>query len=465
MTGVDAGTGGLSSGGSGQSTGGRAGAQGGRGGAPLTGSGGAGGPASSGGAPGTGGRSPTGSGGSGGGVIAGTGGAPGTGGAQGTGGAACQPKPRDCTSALDNDCNGKPDKQETATCACAVGDTQPCGTHSGKDGMGICKAGTQTCTASADKTTSAWGQCNGSVGPSTRNCTSSVDNDCNGTPDSQELTYCACSSGGTQSCGMHAGKDGIGVCKAGTQTCAASADKTTSAWGQCNGSVGPGARDCTSAADNDCNGTADKQETSSCACAVGTSQPCGTHPGKDGVGICKAGSQTCTASADKTTSTWGQCNGSIGPATQVCTSTADNDCNGTPDIQDCYGTTVVAGTVTCGGGPGKKQCSASVGCGWTPRVDNPAGSCGNPGSGNYYMTCDGPNDCPGGVCCAHGSGFISGGLTCYAGNQSGVGGCPPDDSETYVPVCDPLNDKCPAGYHCVFSPTSPTNYWAQCMTN
>ena len=154
----------------------------------------------------------------------------------------------------------------------------------------------------------------------------------------------------------------------------------------------------------------------------------------------------------------------MGPKTRDCASTADNDCSGTADNLECYGTTVVAGTVTCGGGEGKKQCSASSGCGWVPRVDNPAGSCGNPGAGNYYMTCDGPNDCPGGVCCSHFNGFFSGGLTCYGGNQSGIGGCPPDDTETYALVCDPLNDKCPAGYHCV-ALTDATAYWALCIAN
>ncbi len=156
----------------------------------TTGSGGIGGFA--GGAPGGGGGWPEGS--RQGGAVA-TGGVVGTGGITGTGGATtCQPKARDCTSTLDNDCNGTPDNQETAYCACTVGQVRTCQEHPGYDGTGICKAGSQTCAASSDKTTSNWGACSGSVGPGTRNCTSSVDNDCNGTPDSQETTYCQCSA-------------------------------------------------------------------------------------------------------------------------------------------------------------------------------------------------------------------------------------------------------------------------------
>lgn len=301
--------------------------------------------------------------------------------------------------------------------------------------------------------------------PTPRDCTSSLDNDCNGTPDNLENAHCKCKAGTAQACG-NSGQAGIGICKAGSQNCELSGDKTASDWGACSGAVMPKSRDCTSSADNDCNGTADSQETSFCKCKVGETQPCqgaSTSPAK---GICKYGSQTCTASGDKTASSWTtSCVGSVGPKTRDCASTADNDCSGTPDNQDCYGTTIISGTVTCGGGEGKKQCSASSGCGWTPRVDNPAGSCGNPGSGNYYMTCDGPNDCPGGVCCSHFNGFFSGGVTCFGGNQSGIGGCPPDDTEFYALVCDPLNDKCPAGYHCEAHPTYPTDYWATCVAN
>lgn len=383
MTQMPSGSGGTT--GSTVSTGGVAGAAA-PGGATVPGSGGVGTSANSGGTTGIGGQSGTTTGGAG----AAAGGTVGSGGVSGTGGASCQPKPRDCTSSLDNDCNGTADNQENAHCKCKAGTAQACGSP----------------------------------------------------------------------------QVGIGICKAGSQSCELSSDKTTSDWAACTGAITSKARDCTSSADNDCNGTADSQETSYCKCTVGMTEPCQGNSTSPAVGICKYGTQSCIASSDKSTSSWStSCVGSVGPKTRDCASITDNDCNGTPDNQDCYGTTVIAGTVTCGGGPGKRQCSTVGGCGWTPRVDNPAGSCGNPGSGNYWMTCDGPNDCSGGVCCAHFNGFFSGGVTCFAGNQSGIGGCPPDDTEFYSLVCDPLNDKCPAGYHCVPHPNDPTNYWADCTAN
>jgi hypothetical protein len=115
-----------------------------------------------------------------GGTVA-TGGMIGTGGLTGTGGATCQPKARDCTSSADNNCNGTPDNQETTYCACPLGQSRACQEHPGYDGVGICKAGSQTCAASADKTTSSWGTCTGAVGPSTEVCDAAgLDENCNG---------------------------------------------------------------------------------------------------------------------------------------------------------------------------------------------------------------------------------------------------------------------------------------------
>jgi hypothetical protein len=342
---------------------------------------------------------------------------------------------------------GKATGGATGTDGGSVGGTTGAGGLTGIGGSGGQATGGATCQ------------------PKRRDCTSSLDNDCNGTPDNQETAYCKCKAGTAQECDRPA-EAGTGICKAGSQSCTVSGDKTTSDWSSCSGAVTAKTRDCTSALDDDCNGTPDNQETVYCACKVGATQSCRGDSTSPPTGICRYGTQTCTASSDRLTSNWGTtCPGAVGPQTRDCTSSLDNDCNGTPDNQDCYGTTIIAGTVTCGGGSGKKQCDTAGGCGWTPRVDNPAGSCGNPGGGKYWMNCDGPNDCPGGVCCSHFNGFSSGGVNCYPGNQSGIGGCPPDDSETYGLVCDPLDDKCPSGYHCEAHPTYPTSYWAECVRN
>jgi hypothetical protein len=227
-----------------------------------------------------------------------------------------EPKPRDCTSSLDNDCNGMPDNTADAECQCTMnGATQPCGTHPGLDGKGICKAGSQTCN------NGVWSTCLGSAAPAARDCTSPSDNDCDGKPDNTIDAVCQCNTSGSQPCQTHPGLDGKGICKAGTQSC------TNGILSQCMGSVGPAPRDCSSPNDNNCDGSPDNTVDGQCQCSApnGTALPCGTHPGLDGKGICKAGTQTCNNGVLST------CTGSVGPAARDCTSPLDNDCDGTVD--------------------------------------------------------------------------------------------------------------------------------------
>jgi hypothetical protein len=211
--------------------------------------------------------------------------------------------------------------------------------------------------ASADNTSSYWsGACTGSVGPGTRNCTSSLDNDCDGKPDNTADAICQCTSPtANRACETHT-QDGTGICKAGSQPCVISSDKATASWGACSGSVGPGARNCTSSADNDCNGSPDNTIDATCACASGASRGCNTHPGKDGNGPCKAGSQSCQVAADQKSSAWGTCSGDVGPAAaDTCDPGNDANCNGVKNegcgcvngaTQHCGN----CGTQTCAGG-------------------------------------------------------------------------------------------------------------------
>ena len=253
---------------------------------------------------------------------------------------------RDCTSAADNNCDGLPDNTLDAVCVCAATTTQPCGAHAGKDGNGRCKAGTQTCVAATDHKTSAWGTCMGSVGPATADaCTTGNDDNCNGIANEG----CTCVEGSKQPCGPAAE---IGVCKKGSQTC------TGGAWGACVGAVSAAARDCTSMLDNDCDGHPDNTIDAVCKCASGASQACGQHAGQDGKGPCKAGSQTCVVAADRKSSVWGACSGSVGPASRDCTSTTDNDCSGLPDNQD---TTCLCPAGTTGACPGNNTGSCRSG--------------------------------------------------------------------------------------------------------
>jgi len=134
------------------------------------------------------------------------------------------PGPRVCTSSSDNDCNGIADNIIDMVCKCSVGAVQPCGTHAGLDNVGICRAGTQTCLSGTNNTTSDWGGCTGSVGPSTELCNNDgLNEDCEGGTNEG----CACLAGQTQNCGN---------CNAGTRTCNGGA--TPSGWGSCMGQPG-----------------------------------------------------------------------------------------------------------------------------------------------------------------------------------------------------------------------------------
>jgi hypothetical protein len=142
----------------------------------------------------------------------------------------------------DSSCNGKPNEG----CPCVTGDKLPCGPSME---TGICKRGSQSCT------NGQWGTCQGAIYPRTRDCTSSLDNDCDGRPDSTLDAVCQCGPvNGSRACDTHP-QDGMGSCHAGMQTCLAGANNTSTAWGGCSGSVGPAALDtCVLGNDANCNG-------------------------------------------------------------------------------------------------------------------------------------------------------------------------------------------------------------------
>ena len=119
-----------------------------------------------------------------------------------------------------------------------------------------------------------------------------------------------CEEGQTQPCytGL-AGTQDVGVCRAGTQTC------TAGAWGECVDAVTPGTEEC-DGLDNDCNGQTDENLTKSCY-----EGPAGT----EGVGVCKGGTQTCSAGS------WGSCAGQVLPSPETPGDSLDNDCNGQVD--------------------------------------------------------------------------------------------------------------------------------------
>src|SRR6185437_11770444 len=199
-----------------------------------------------------------------------------------------QPAAMDSCSVQGDDanCNGIVNEG----CTCVTGQTQPCGPTA----VGICKPGTATCA------NGVWGSCVGAVMPGARDCTSALDNNCDGVADNAIDSVCQCAAGKTQACGAHPGLDGHGPCTAGTQSCVVATNKATSSWGTCTGSVGPASADtCVQGNDNNCNGT----PNDGCACINNvTTRACG---------YCNNGKQTCT---DGTTNggTYGPCSGATG---------------------------------------------------------------------------------------------------------------------------------------------------------
>jgi len=96
------------------------------------------------------------------------------------------------------------------------------------------------------------------------------------------------------------------------------------------------------------------------SCDPGDSEECYTgQPGTDGVGECKTGTRTCSASG-----TWGGCDGEVVPMGEICGNSVDDNCNGSVDEDtDTDGD----GVTTCGG-----DCCDTVndGCG-DPSLVNP----------------------------------------------------------------------------------------------
>lgn len=230
-----------------------------------------------------------------------------------------EPEARDCTSGLDNDCNGTPDDEDTSCTVCALSDTQACDT--GQDG--VCAAGTQPCVLVSNGTAVDWGPCEQDESAKTRDCRSSLDNDCNGSADSDESGCNGCGSASvndTRAC--NTGLDGI--CAAGTETCVYKSSFTLVQWsGDCVQDQQAGSRDCRTTSDNNCNGQADSSEAA-CVCSQGETRTCAAG----GVGVCASGTEACEFSGNYSSSDWGNCMQNQ-PGAQACGPLEpDSDCDG-----------------------------------------------------------------------------------------------------------------------------------------
>ncbi len=279
------------------------------------------------------------------------------------------PVAESCATPIDDNCNG----QVNEGCACVPNSTASCYSGpAGTAGVGVCKAGTQTCNAQG----TAYGPCVGEVTPSTESCLDASDNNCDG----QVNEGCICAPNSTTSCYTGPqGTLGVGACAAGTKTCAADGKS----YGPCAGEVTPVAETCNTPVDDDCNGQTN-EGGAGCACAPNSATSCYTGPaGTLGVGVCASGMKTCNSQG----TAYGACIGEVTPSAETCNTSVDDDCNGQtneggvgcvclPNMPTaCYtgpaGTLGVgicaAGTALCNSqGTGMGACSGDV----LPKLEN-----------------------------------------------------------------------------------------------
>lgn len=131
-----------------------------------------------------------------------------------------------------------------------------------------------------------------------------------------------CTPGASAPCpyGGPPGTEGVGMCQAGRNQC--NADGT--AWSGCVGEVQPQAETCTNPFDEDCDGEVDDGLDCS-GCSIGQRIDCYSGPPATlGVGICRAGAQTCSF-----TRVFGPCVGEVVPQVERCATPGDDDCDGT----------------------------------------------------------------------------------------------------------------------------------------
>lgn len=131
-----------------------------------------------------------------------------------------------------------------------------------------------------------------------------------------------CAPGAARDCAYSGPEEtlNVGICRATRQFCDADGTQWSAS---CLGEVRPQVERCDNGLDDDCNGATD--ETCATVCQEGATRPCYEGPaGTEGVGRCRAGTQTCTDAGTR----WSACTGMLTPQAEDCASALDDDCDG-----------------------------------------------------------------------------------------------------------------------------------------
>jgi len=256
-----------------------------------------------------------------------------------------------CETPDDEDCDGD-ENEEGPGCVCVPGAVASCYDGPvGTEGVGLCAAGTRTCSPTGQ----TFGTCLGQTLPAQETCANPADEDCDGQTN-ETGPDCVCIPGSLQPCySANAATLDVGICHGGTQSC----NPDGLGFGACMGEVTPGAETCNTPEDEDCDGQVNEEGTG-CLCSPGAAISCYTGPaGTQGVGVCASGTALCNAEG----TALGPCVDEILPGVETCNSLQDDDCDGQineegagcvcvpGEVQPCYtGPTGTQGVGLCAAG-------------------------------------------------------------------------------------------------------------------
>ena len=202
----------------------------------------------------------------------------------------------------DDDCDGEVDEGNPLSLRGEAARDLSC--YEGPGGtrdLGACRSGTLTCTRIGGSPALL---CHGQLLPKEETCNNEgADDDCTGVADDIAGRGDPCGTGEQ------------GVCAAGSVGC------TDGVLG-CVRTAGPEPDVACDGLDTDCDGTGDSDEF----LEGWHTQGCFTGAGEAGVGICRAGSQSCTGAG------YGACTGEVNAVAETCGNNgADDDCDGATD--------------------------------------------------------------------------------------------------------------------------------------